>query len=231
MRFIHVADIHASKARIDETIHILSSLIKECSEQKIDAVLFAGDFWDSTITNTRASGFERILDFMNDLCHMTRVIMIYGTPSHEPAGSLEVFRYLGVSVHEDVSLDFVGDAEIICIPEPRLSKINGSLDEKYTVIQESFRDITKYFNHKHSKRIVMFHGEVEGARYQNGMTVGAGKTAMPIHVLRELNADYYALGHIHEPQKIEGLEAYYAGSACPVNFGETHEACYRIIEL
>ena len=79
--------------------------------------------------------------------------------------------------------------------------------------------------------IVMFHGEIEGCTYQNGVEVGDGGTVMPLSVLDSMEADYIACGHIHGRMKVKGLKTpcWYSGSVPPKNFGETH--CGGWIEI
>jgi exonuclease SbcC len=65
---------------------------------------------------------------------------------------------------------------------------------------------------------------------QNDQTVERG-TGISITVddLADIGADYYALGHIHKPQQVGSLPAYYAGSVYPKNFGETHKAGFNVV--
>ena len=60
MKFIHVADVHASRERLPQALSILKTLTERCKQGDIDFILFAGDFWDSTITATYFNGNARI---------------------------------------------------------------------------------------------------------------------------------------------------------------------------
>ncbi|MHB9004983.1 MAG: metallophosphoesterase family protein, partial [Coriobacteriia bacterium] len=78
--------------------------------------------------------------------------------------------------------------------------------------------------------IVVAHGKIEGASIGKGLKIGPGQgLSFSRDDLRALKADYIAFGDIHEPQRIEGTRAWYAGSIYPLDFGEGHKAgCWAI---
>lgn len=237
MRFIHIADIHASRERLPQTLHILETLTERCKKGDIDFILFAGDFWDSTITATKGSGFSDIVHAIRKLeTTVPRIFFIYGTPTHEPLGSLDAFKSDVVQITSTMNYCGCDEYGIIAIPEPRRSNYIGqSIKETDEAIN---KDISHFiFNQKDRKQttckdkplIVMYHGEVSGAMYQNG-TMASSPTAISKEQLQSLKADYYALGHIHMPQEIFP-NAWYSGSACPKNFGETHDGHYNLVTI
>lgn len=241
MRIIHIGDIHASKERYPLVKQIFNQIINKTKLTTVDAILFCGDFWDSTITNTTASHFTDYLDFMKTLSSFTNVIMIYGTPTHEPYGSLDVFSYIGCDViksYTPVAVDFrlktKNKIEIVALPEPRLSLLQGNLEEKYKQnksIYEVFLN-SKDWTIKDNPRLCMFHNEVIGMKYQNGEEIKQSSLALKKDYLKQLYCDYYAGGHIHLPQDLgNGLQGGYCGSAAAINFGETHNAGYVEIEF
>ena len=78
---------------------------------------------------------------------------------------------------------------------------------------------------------VLYHSEVAGTVYQNDQAIERGTgISVTIDDLADIGADYYALGHIHKPQKVGNINAYYAGSIYPKNFGETHQAGFKIVD-
>jgi len=79
--------------------------------------------------------------------------------------------------------------------------------------------------------VTLYHGEVAGTALQNDQAVERGTgISITIDDLADIGADYYALGHIHKPQRVGSLPAYYAGSVYPKNFGETHRAGFYIAD-
>lgn len=239
MRFIHIADIHASRERLPQTLHILNTLTERAKQGDIDFILFAGDFWDSTITATKGSGFSDIVSAVRELEKYTYLYFIYGTPTHEPNGSLDAFRSKKTMVIDRMSQ--ISSNEPKCrfffIPEPRRSEyITASIKETDKHINKSISDYIKrgfllpvLGSNKEPPLIVVYHGEVKGAVYQNGVSASS-PTAIPKELLQSLNADYYALGHIHMPQEVF-KNAWYSGSACPKDFGETHDGCYNLVTI
>jgi len=80
--------------------------------------------------------------------------------------------------------------------------------------------------------VVLYHGEAAGCALQNDRTVERGTgIAITVDDLRDIGADYYALVHIHKPQQVAGMAAYYAGSIYPKDFGETHKAGFNVVTL
>ena len=237
MKFIHVADAHASRERLPQILSIFETLIERCKKGDIAFILFSGDFWDSTITATKGSGFSDILDAKRRLEKYVYLYFVYGTPSHEPNGSLDAFKSDKTFVYNKmnaVSVNVVSDdmTRLIVIPEPRRSEyISNSSAETDELINNAIKDFIKGIKpesaYKHT--VVMYHGEVKGAVYQNGVSASS-PTAISKKLLQSLNADYYALGHIHMPQEVFH-NAWYSGSACPKNFGETHDGCYNLVTI
>ena len=233
MKFIHVADIHASRERLPQTLSILNTLTERCKQGDINFILFAGDFWDSTITATKGSGFSDIISAIRKLERYTYLYFIYGTPTHEPCGSLDAFasdksRIINCNI---AGFDVKTFTDFVFIPEPRRSNYIGkSAKEIDDTINKELKKFIKSVDKKsNSPLIVVYHGEVKGAVYQNGV-YASSPTAIPKELLQSLNADYYAFGHIHMPQEVF-KNGWYSGSACPKNFGETHDGHYNLVTI
>lgn len=236
MKFIHIADVHASRERLQQTLHILKSLKDKTESEDIDFILFAGDFWDSTITATKGSGFSDIISSVRKLEKNTRLFFIYGTPSHEPMGSLDAFCSNRTKVFSKFDIETISlldrIVKIVFIPEPRRSDfISNSTEKTDNAINKYFDNIISVAKKETSgySTIVVYHGEVRGAVYQNGV-YASSPTAIAKEKLEFLNAGYYALGHIHLPQEVF-KNAYYSGSANPKNFGETHDGSYNLVSI
>ncbi len=246
MKFIHVADIHASRERLPQTLSILKTLTERAKKGDIDFIIFAGDFWDSTITATKGSGFSDIISAIRTLESFTHLYFIYGTPSHEPNGSLDAFQSSKTTIVNEMKCVSCEVCHIICIPEPRRSEyITDSIQKTNDLINSTIEKWIKKTAKWHEGKkeylpvlgayeydkplIVVYHGEVKGAVYQNGVSASS-PTAISKEQLQSLNADYYALGHIHLPQEVFE-NAWYPGSACPKNFGEPHDGHYNLVTI
>lgn len=243
MKFIHIADVHANKNRIKPCLSALKQIrdfIFTNSKSKKDAppLLIAGDFWDATITNTENSGFTQYIDIMGEIAALTEVFMVAGTPSHDVASSLKVFKPLGIHLFEEPGIEDMDGYTIYAIPEPRKSNyiVSSQHELNERILQDLRNSIDIFKSIKEQKtnpiNILMYHGEVTGSIYQNGVKVQETSYAMPGVWLKELDMDYIALGHIHLDQQIESVgHCYYAGSVAPIDFGEQHNAGFNLIDI
>lgn len=231
MQFIHIADLHADRSRLKQCLKVLDIIYNFIfSSKERPYLLIAGDFWNSAIQNTDNSGFTEYVDAVQKIINITKVFFIYGTPSHENNGSLEIFRHMGAHVYSNKEFIDLGDFELIAIPEPRRANyITSSADETTQLINNENEAFLNSIPEKTKPRIVMYHGEVQGAVYQNNMNASS-PTAISKKLLKNLNADYIALGHIHEPQFLWDNCAY-SGSCFPVDAGEHHNACFNIVTI
>lgn len=240
MIFIHIADIHASRERYECVKEALDAIIIRTLEGDVDAVLIAGDFFDSTITVSDSSHYTDFLELVSLISKNTKVIFVYGTPSHENNGVLYPFTMIeNVTVLMDThnnpyapSFMEFDNFEVIGLPEPRMSELDGkTVDEKSASYKAMMSKFIAELPKKKNTRIVIGHGDIEGTFYQNGQKVSSGPFTLNTPTLRKLDGDYYAWGHIHQPQQLNGLQGRYAGSLVPLNYGECHDAGYIIVEL
>lgn len=231
MTFIHIADLHANKSRLQQCLDVLDKIYNFIlAQEEKPYLLIAGDFWDSAIQNTDSSGFTEYELYMQKIINVTKVYMIYGTPSHENSGSLEVFKLLGAKVYDTNTFEDFGDFEIVAIPEPRRTKfITSSTEQTNKLINNDNENFILNLPKKSKPRIVLYHGEVEGAVYQNNMSASS-PIAISKKLLQQTGADYIALGHIHEPQTLWDFCSY-SGSCYPVNSGEHHDAGFNFIKI
>lgn len=242
MKFVHIADIHANKNRLEYCLNALGQIKEyisshQCSKDNIP-LLIAGDFWDNTITNTESSGFTKYLTAVKDIVRITDVYIVAGTPFHEPSGSSDVFRSIGCTVFTEPGHCHTSKYNIFAIPEPRKAEYSAkSTKELNEAILKGLRnniDEIKELKKKYPApiNILLYHGEIRGAVYDNSMVVPDTTYAMPYDWLKELDMDYIACGHIHLPQQIEKAgNCYYAGSVYPVNSGEHHDAGFNVVEI
>ena len=260
IRVVHIADLHCAKEHQEAAMRSLRFLAAHIKKSPVDLVAVAGDTWDASMLNTEASGFNGFIDAIRDIADEAPVAMIYGTPSHDTDGSLEVFRkinskhsitvlepaqsYLlenGAVVADDGTAHPDAKAVIIGVPEPRKKYLlaNGTAgkDETEALLRDSMRRLCFLLAAKRRDRaclpcVMLYHGDVAGCSLQNDRTVERGTgIAVSVDDLAQIGAEYYALGHIHKPQQVGTLPAYYVGSIYPKDFGETHKAGFNIVEI
>lgn len=265
IRVAHIADLHCCKEHQEEALKSLEFLVQSIKKSPVDLVAIAGDTWDASMLNTEASGFNGFIDAIRNIADEAPVAMIYGTPSHDTDGSLEVFRKINsrhsITVLEpaqsylllkagDEDAEIVPDnggvqpcakAVIIGVPEPRkkylLSNGAAGKEETEALLRDSMQKLCFMLAAKRRERaylpcVMLYHGDVAGCSLQNDRTIERGTgIAITIDDLAGIGADYYALGHIHKPQQVGTLPAYYAGSIYPKDFGETHISGFNIVEV
>ena len=230
IKLLHTADIHAKKSRAKDVVRLIDTMIEDVDNNNFDAVLITGDFWDCAVVNN--SAFAEIIAKMATLIAKIDVYMIYGTPHHEIANSLEVFSQLGAHVTDKPTIwtlhnrfDVKEKIDILGIPEPRKSLLLGSNAD------ETKENVTNYLKDAlalphENPLLIMWHGEVTGAKYQNGKDATADARLNGTMVK---DAMAVLCGHIHLPQEVGKFN--YCGSPIPVNFGELHKPAYNIVTI
>lgn len=231
LKLLHTADIHTNKTRSDDVCKLIDFYIKEIKEKDINAVLISGDFWDCAVVNNKE--FAKVIAKMSALIQLVPVYMIYGTPSHEVSGSLELFKELGACVASEPELWTLSNnkgecIDILGVPEPRRSSfIAKSIEETDTKINKYLHNT---FNIEHDNPlVVMWHGETDGVCMDNGI-LSKSNTRLTKSIYSQCNPIYIAAGHIHLSQTV-GKIVRYSGSPIPVTFGELHKPSYSLVTI
>ena len=256
MRIAHISDLHCCKEHQDEAQTSLKFLLEEINKTPVDLVAIAGDTWDASMLNTEASGFNNFVSSIQNLADAAPVVMIYGTPSHDTDGSLEVFRKIKakntITILEAAKPYFLENGKVVetstapealifGIPEPRkkylLANSTAGKEETESAIRDAMQKVCFLLAAKRREFpdlpcVMLYHGDIAGSSLQNDRTIERGTgIAISVDELSSIGADYYALGHIHKPQQVGTLPAYYAGSIYPKDFGETHKAGFNLVEI
>ena len=256
MKIAHISDLHCCKEHQGEALKSLEFLLNEIKKNPVDIVAIAGDTWDASMLNTEASGFNDFVTSIQILADAAPVVMIYGTPSHDTDGSLEVFRKIKakntITILEAAKPYFLENGKIVetstapealifGIPEPRkkylLANATAGKDETEDAIRNAVQKVCFLLasirrEYSNIPCVMLYHGDIAGSSLQNDRTIERGTgIAISIDELSSIGADYYALGHIHKPQQVGNLPAYYAGSIYPKDFGETHKAGFNFVKI
>jgi exonuclease SbcC len=94
MRILHLADLHFRESAYDDCKASIDACIAEHRRDPFDLIAIAGDTWDGPVQNSARARFNDFLELIRGLADCAPVAMIYGTPSHDTEGSLDVFEYL-----------------------------------------------------------------------------------------------------------------------------------------
>jgi len=266
MRIAHIADTHAKEEAYDLVAANVAALEHEHARAPFDLIVHPGDWWDAAMQNSARDRFNPFLALMRRLADMAPVAIIYGTPSHDIEGSLEVFEqlrarypivilrpgkayYLSTAtgriydqpLGEAGALD-AGQLLLFGLPEPSkkwlfAGQAAEGKDDSDAAVRDRLRALLLGYGairreHADLPCVLLYHGDIYGATTAVGHSteIGTG-IAVSRDDLAAVGADYYAFGHIHEPQEIPGIPGYYAGSGYPSGFGETHKAGANIVEI
>ncbi len=256
MKILHAADIHAKRDRWPEARDSLRAMAEAGRRQAVDLFAIAGDLADGPLQNSERDVFDALAAEVQALADIAPVAIIYGTPTHDAPGSLEAFERLrarfpivllrpGIAYfldHGKITTERGAGAEAILfgIPEPTkkwLLAEAGAIgkDDSDAQVRAAMRALLLGLGglrqqHPNLPCVLLYHGEISGAKTATGYGSEPGTgIALSRDDLVMVGADYIGLGHIHEPQQIPGLDAYYPGSAYPLTWGETHKAGANLV--
>ncbi len=254
MKLIHAADLHAKFSSYKDFLTSIEHIAMEARNRQAKLIALSGDIWDGPVQNAAGSLFPEFIEAIRSLADITPIALVYGTPSHDVEGSLEILERLkaaneirilrpGIayalrgSLIEELGCGNEEDADCLLFgfPEPSYKWLLASSTEiRGNSIEPQARDAlhtlcvaTGCMREKYPRLpcVVLAHGHIEGAMMDKTTRIEPGRgLAFSKDDLKALKADYIAFGDIHEPQHIEGTRAWYAGSIYPINFGETHQA-------
>lgn len=250
MKFLHTADWHVgktlkSRSRLDEQRAVLGQIIDIAIAEQVDAVLIAGDLYDTAAPSPEAQKLVHaaLLKLQEAEIH---VVVIAG--NHDRAGSFEALRPL----MNMVGIEYVGEPrlpadggvhrfiaastgeEVVVALLPFLSRrhviraeeiVTNTPSQNAGLYEESIREILGALAAEFSPstvNIVMGHLTCTG-----GVMGGGEREAQSIfeyHVSAQafpLDAHYVALGHLHRRQAIPAAcPVHYSGAPLSVDFGE-----------
>lgn len=246
MKLIHIADLHADRERAGSVIIALARIAEAVERESADAVVVAGDIWNHAIMNVEGSRFDDVLAAFRRLADVAPIFMVYGTPTHDAHGSLEVFERLSAKhliriLRPGTSVEHAG-AIFFGVPEPSLRWLVPNADTSQKAESDLRAALSSHMMAIGAKRrefngpaVLVHHGMISGSRLSNGEIVEGGSgIKASVDDLKATGCDYIALGDNHEPQQVGasmGLQAFYPGSLPSQNFGEEHAAGFNVVQI
>jgi exonuclease SbcD len=250
MRFLHTADWHVGRtirgrSRLEEFAAALNGVVDVAVDQKVDAVLLAGDVYDQRSVTADADKlvFETLLRLSAEDIpvvaipgnHDSAVRLDALAPLLDRIGTRVVARVRRPSeggIVEVAARDGAHTAVIACVPfisPRRFSDATGlfeDLGRGYVDFDESMGRVIGAYEAAFRPDAVnvlmghMFVGGAEPGGSEREITIGADYAVSPTRLPK--TASYVALGHIHKPQKVKGApgDARYCGSLFQLDFGE-----------
>jgi exonuclease SbcD len=252
MRFLHTADWHVGKplrgrSRMDEYAAALDQVAAIATDRAVDAVLVAGDVFDSPAPPPEAE--KLVYDFLARLAS-ERIACVVIAGNHDHPRKLEaparLLEGLGIHVRPEVrppgaggvvslaSRDGREEARVAVLPFVPERKVVDACavmgseqdwHEAYTERVEQILALLVRGLGPQTVNVVLGHLFIDGAR------VGTGERALHLGQIYGLNAQrlpssvqYIALGHLHRPQEVLApARTFYAGSLVELDFGEREQ--------
>ncbi len=245
MRFLHTSDWHVGRKirgrdRFDEHRAVLAELTEKADEHGVDAILVAGDVFDTAAPTPAAE--EIVWNALLTLSDIAPVLVVGG--NHDNAARLEAVGPLlgraGVTVvgkaraAEQGGVVELGEAKVGLLPfisQRGIVKIADLMGADPDQHAGQYEDRLKAIIHHltvamdtDSVNIVMSHLTVHGASSGGGER-GAHifGYAVPASVFPS-HLSYVALGHLHRQQKMpHASSVWYSGSPMQLDFGEVSD--------
>ncbi|MGH3780259.1 MAG: exonuclease SbcCD subunit D [Pseudonocardiaceae bacterium] len=249
MRFLHTADWHVGKtlkghSRLAEQEQVLREIVRVVREQQLDAVLVAGDLYDSAAPSAPAQ--QLVVRTLMALAGTgAKVIVIAG--NHDHAATLDAYRPFagaaGITLVGSVrSAAQGGVVEFLArTGEPVTVAVLPFVSSRYAVraaelvmntpaehtgaYDQQLRDILKSLTggfRTDAVNLVMAHLTVLNATFGGGERTAQSifEYAVPATVFPP-DAHYVALGHLHRRQIMAApCPVHYSGAPLAVDFGE-----------
>lgn len=253
MRILHTADWHlgarlVERDRLPEHAAFLDWLIGTLSSEKIDALLVSGDIFDAA--NPPQDAVALYFDFIKRLADLKSVRTVITGGNHDSATHLnaprELLRRFDVHVFghaappAEAALD-LGDVVIGAVPFLRERDLRqATAGESMTDAQSQVRAAIRahYVAQLDACRAIANARPVIAMGHLTVLGSTTSDSERDIHIgnLGAVGADvfagfdYTALGHLHRPQKVAGLDTIrYSGSPVALSFSEAADEKSAVI--
>ncbi|HUV08432.1 MAG TPA: metallophosphoesterase [Spirochaetia bacterium] len=261
LTILHLADIHFAPDKKAEALASLETAYETGKRENVDLWAIAGDLFERAIYNTENSGLPELQRMLQRMMDLAPIVAVRGTKTHDADGCYEVLQETSakhrftlldpryayflidgkLSCHNPtVALPEDADLLILGCPEPSkewfMAEKRMGGEEASEAIKDGMRDMLLGFaairkQYPQIPSLFIGHLTIAGANLANDQILPGGGIQIGRDDLALVGADYYALGHIHLAQQIGDLPAYYAGSAYPVDWGETDQKRFNLIRF
>jgi len=254
-RVIHSADWHLGKLLVDlsreeEHERFLSFLLKLIQDEEVDALVIAGDIFDSS--NPPQSALARYYNFLSELYRTTTCSVVVIAGNHDSPAQLEAprevlntlrVRVLGAMPDNGadvlVTLPEEGEPQLIVAAVPFLRDRDVRTGQSGQTAAEIQKDLVagirkRYEDAAQAAQDLNLKVPVLATGHLTVAGSFTSESEREIHVggLGAVGADlfpdsfsYVALGHLHRPQAAGGREMVrYSGSPIPLSFSEAGDA-------
>ena len=237
MKLLHTSDWHLGRALANNQTYeadqraFFENLYRIIEDEKIDAVLVAGDVYDSSVSNADAISLYN--EVVTKICLEMRVPMVIVAGNHDSGPRLAACRellkgaglYLSGRISADLSPVCFGNTAVYALPYFNKDEVVALFPERKAEINSAATamkvvcDIIREKADKTKRNIIVSHSHVIGAELSESDHSAQIGTASAISKDVFEGFDYVALGHIHKPQEISATIRY-SGSPVKFSFGK-----------
>ena len=248
MLILHTSDWHLGvemegRRRIDESAALLHYMIQTIQQENVNTLLVSGDVFDNHAPSNQAT--RQYYDFLKELhqCKsIENVVIIAGnhdSPSYleAPAGLLELLNIhvIGTINENDLEREVVplkedGNVKAVVCAIPYLispglpGKTQAEQDAAYEqYVVNHYRRVVDLAKTKYPDvpLIAMGHFFAVGGKGSDDTVLRGNLHSIHAEALPLGDIQYFALGHLHKPQIVNGLQhVRYAGSLMKMSFAE-----------
>lgn len=241
LKFLHTSDWHIGRqfhnvSLLEDQRHVLAQIIDIAAEQKVDALIIAGDIYDRSVPP--ASAVELLDKVLHRLCHDLAIPVILISGNHDSAerlsfgarqlqqSGLHIVGSLDKSPAPIVLKDEHGEVAFYGIPYVEPAQVRqvfecdaSSHDDAMAVLCENIH--SQHAVNQHIERVVAIsHCFIDGgeeSESERPLSVGGADRVSPKHFN---SFNYTALGHLHAPQYKGEEFIRYSGSILKYSFSE-----------
>ncbi len=247
-KLLHTSDLHIGKRMNEFSLdedqrYILKNILEIIDTEKIDALLIAGDIYDSTTISGESMNI--LDDFLTSIAEVgCKAYLING--NHDSADKLSYGSRLmsdkGIhisrpfnGVAEKYTLNGTPDVDIYLLPFIKPAMVRRFYDNPVETYTDAVRVTLQHSDKSNNKKVILSHQFVTSGSQKpetsdsETISVG-GLDNVDASVFSEF--DYVALGHIHSPQSIGSDKIRYSGSPLKYSKSEAHRnKTVTIIEI
>ncbi len=247
MKFIHLSDLHLGKrvhafSMLEEQAHILREIRRIIACERPDGVLIAGDIYDKPVPPAEA--VQLFDDFLSALAaddvpvfvisgnHDSPERIAFGNRLMAPSG-IHLSPVYDGTVAPVTLTDAHGAVNLYLLPFLKPAVVRHFYpDADIVSYTDALRTaITHLDLDPRQRNVLLAHQFVTGASRSESEEISVGGTD---NVDAEVFSpfDYVALGHLHNPQNLEGGRVRYCGTPLAYSFSEAkHEKSVTVVEL
>jgi exonuclease SbcD len=246
MKIIHTSDWHLgislhNASLAEEQRYFIDYLINVVKEQKVDAVIIAGDVFDHSVSSAEAITLYNYA--VTRLCNEIGVPVVIAAGNHDGAARLascnELLKKAGLYIYGKLSNDIkaveIGNLSIYPIPYFNTDEVKALYpEEKISSYADAMEIVLKNIKQSfktRNKNILMCHCFVSGSVLSESdrTALVGGSSVVPSGIFDGF--DYVAMGHLHKAQD-RGYNIRYSGSPIKYSFSEaSHSKTITMLEI